>query len=100
MNLNKQEQKAIEDMRSVLDAITHPEGKGLACLTSGELSNIERVLGINLWQATLSKKQVKRAVRGKARSVMTVGFQAGGQHAAIKHCFFPFQVKEKVRMKS
>ncbi|WP_425628638.1 hypothetical protein [Vibrio neptunius] len=100
MKLNKQERKAIETMRSVLDAIDHPEGTGHVCLTRGDLSNIERVLGINLWQATLGKKQVKRAMCGKARSVMTVGFQAGGQHAAIKHCFFPFQVKEKVRMKS
>ncbi|WP_375322756.1 hypothetical protein [Aliivibrio logei] len=95
MKLNQQEQKAIDDMRSILDAITHPEGKGYVCMSSGNLANIERVLGIDLWRATLSKKQVKKTVRGKERSVMKVCFQAGGQHSAEKHCFFPFQVKEK-----
>lgn len=78
MNLNKQEQKAIEAMRSVLDAIEQVEGKSRVSLTSGDLSNIERVLGINLWQATLGKKHVKRAVRGKERAVMAVNFQVGG----------------------
>jgi hypothetical protein len=100
MKLNKQEQKAIDDMRLILDAIAHPDTKHVVCLTSGDLTNIERVLGINLWLSTLSKKQVKKAVRGKEHSVMKVSFQAGGQHSAVKYCFFPFQIKEKVRMKS
>ncbi|OCH02201.1 hypothetical protein [Aliivibrio fischeri] len=99
MKLNKQEEKAIDDMRSILDAITHSEGRGYVCMSSGDLTNIERVLGINLWNSTLSKKQVKKTIRGKERSVMKVCFQAGGQHSAEKHCFFPFQVKEKMSVK-
>ncbi|MUK50111.1 hypothetical protein [Aliivibrio fischeri] len=100
MKLNKQEQKAIDDMRSILDAITHPENKGYVCMSSGDLTNIERVLGVDLWCSTFSKKQVKKTVRGKERSVMKICFQVNGQHSAEKHCFFPFQVKEKVAVKA
>jgi hypothetical protein len=96
MKLNKQEQKAIDDMRLILDAIADPDAKHVVSLTSGDLTNIERVLGINLWLSTLSKKRVKRAVRGKERCAMNVGFQLGGQHPAVRHCFFPFQVREQL----
>lgn len=96
MKLNKQELKAIEDLQQVLNALKHPDGKGYVCFSSGDITNIERVLGLNLWTATIGRKEVKRAVRNKEKSVMTICFQGGGgQYPAEKHCFFPFQVKEK-----
>ncbi|CAH8242668.1 conserved hypothetical protein [Vibrio aestuarianus] len=95
MKLNKQEVKAIEDMQSILDAIKHPEGKGYVCFSSGDITNIERVLGIDLWKATLGNRDVKKAVRGKERLLMKICFQAGGQYPAERHCFFPFQVRTK-----
>ncbi len=70
MRLNKQEIKAIEDMQSILDALKHPEG--YKCFSSGDITNIERVLGINLWKATLSNSEVKKMVRGKERLAMKI----------------------------
>ncbi|MGF1689440.1 hypothetical protein L4C36_22730 [Photobacterium japonica] len=96
MKLNKKELKAIEDMQSILNALKHPEGKGYVCFTSGDITNIERVLGISLWDATHGQKVVKKTVRGKERLLLKICFQAGGQYAAERHCYFPFQVKEKL----
>ncbi|WP_146449914.1 hypothetical protein [Vibrio kanaloae] len=95
MRLNKKEAKAVEDMQSILDAIKHPEGKGYVCLSSGDITNIERVLGVDLWQSTLGSREVKGLVRGKERMLMKIFFQAGGQYPAEKHCYFPFQVRTK-----
>lgn len=95
MKLNRQEMKAIEDMQSILDALKHPEGKGYVCFSSGDIANIERVLGIDLWNATLGHREVKKPVRGKERLLMKICFRAGGQYSAEKHCYFPFQVKVK-----
>lgn len=93
MKLNKQEQKAIDDMQKVLDTLKKPTGD--VCLSSGDITNIERVLGIDLWKSTLGHKEVKKMVRGKERLCMKIFFQVGGQYPAEKHCFFPFQVREK-----
>ncbi|NOI15799.1 hypothetical protein [Vibrio hepatarius] len=95
MKINKQEQKAIDDMQSILDALRLKEPKGYVCLSSGDITNIERVLGIDLWKATLGRKEVKETVRGKELPRLFISFRAGGAHAAEKHCFFPFQVKAK-----
>ncbi|HGS4711658.1 TPA: hypothetical protein ACMDPS_003437 [Vibrio cholerae] len=96
MKLNKQEVKAIEDMQSILDAIKNPEEKGCVCLSSGDITNIQRVLGIDLWKAALGFGDVKKTVRGKERLLMKIRFQVGGQYPAEKHCYFPFQVRKKV----
>ncbi|TOM90377.1 hypothetical protein [Vibrio parahaemolyticus] len=93
MRLNKQELKAIEDMQSVLEAIKKPDG--YVCFSSGDITNIERVLGIDLWKATLGQREIKKTVRGKELLAMKICFQAGGQYPAEKHCYFPFQVREK-----
>ncbi|HHG3566002.1 TPA: hypothetical protein ACPVZ4_002880 [Vibrio parahaemolyticus] len=93
MKLNKKEIKAIEDMQSILEAIKKPDG--YVCFSSGEITNIESVLGIDLWKATLGHREVKRTVRGKGRLLMKIFFRAGGQYPAEKHCYFPFQVREK-----
>ncbi|AUI86604.1 hypothetical protein BS333_09535 [Vibrio azureus] len=95
MKLNKQEVKAVEDMQSILDAIKHPESKGCVCLSSGDITNIERVLGIDLWKATLGNCDIQKVVRGKEHLLMKICFKAGGQYPAERHCFFPFQVRAK-----
>ncbi len=94
MKLNKQEQKAIDDMQKVLDTLKKPTGD--VCLSSGDIANIQRVLGIDLWKATLASKEVKETVRNKELPRLFISFRTGsGAHAAEKHCFFPFQVKTR-----
>lgn len=93
MKLNKQEQKAVEDMQKILDALNKLDG--YVCFSSGDITNIERVLGIDLWKSKLGRQAVKKMVRGKERLCMKISFQTGGQYPAEKHCFFPFQVKQK-----
>ncbi|EKO3514159.1 hypothetical protein LZT09_10615 [Vibrio fluvialis] len=94
MKLNKQEQKAIDDMQKVLDTLKKPTGD--VCLSSGDIANIQRVLGIDLWKSTLGRKEVKETVRSKELPRLFISFRTGGgAYEAAKHCFFPFQVKTR-----
>ncbi|MFA0053880.1 hypothetical protein [Vibrio echinoideorum] len=92
MKLNKKEQQAIEHLQLVINALKGEVGS--VVLTAGEVNNIKNVLGIDFWNSTLGKKEVKSLVRGKDRARFYISFRASGTHAAEKHCYFPFQVKE------
>lgn len=94
MKLSKKELQAIENLQLVLDALKGTTSSTV--LTAGEVNNIKNLLGIDLWESTLGKKQVRSFVRGKESTRLIITFRAGGEHAAEKHCYFPFQVKEKL----
>ncbi|ENB2053045.1 hypothetical protein D2H34_004512 [Vibrio fluvialis] len=55
--------KAVEDMQKILDALKKPDD--YVCFSSGDITNIQRVLGIDLWKSTLGRQAVKKMVRGK-----------------------------------
>ncbi|MDW1940915.1 hypothetical protein R7Q10_02735 [Vibrio sp. Vb0599] len=97
MKLNQKETQAIETLQLVASVLKSEVGP--IVLTAGEVNSVKDVLGIDLWQSTIGKKEVKTLIRGKEKVLLYISYRAGGQYAAEKHCYFPFQVKQRTGVK-
>ncbi|MBE7646254.1 hypothetical protein G1L02_08335 [Tenacibaculum finnmarkense] len=94
MKLNQSEKLALKTIRNILVAI---ENGNEITVTSAEQNAIIKLIGVNLKEITVRKKEVKSFVRGKDNFKIIFKKPFADWHEAnqIKsYGFFPFQVKE------
>lgn len=90
--LNKEERKAFNTLRNVLDKL---EVNQDVTIKMNENNAIERVLGVNLLNISLRKKDVKETKRNKEKHLIIESTFGTGPRFPAYYCFFPYQIKEK-----
>eukprot|EP01156_Anaeramoeba_ignava_P014042 Anaeramoba_ignava/a608107_55.p2 GENE.a608107_55~~a608107_55.p2 ORF type:complete len:104 (-),score=17.96 a608107_55:1692-2003(-) len=91
MKYNKKEEQAVDVLFRLADGLKTKQG---IYLDTSESTLLKNVLGIDILDITLSKKDAEKKgfIRGKDEMMIILGYYHLGYRE--RYCYFPFQIKK------